>query len=266
MYLAVAAEARRRGKLFGGHVEQLTAIEASDAGASIIDHKQVRAGAGGMLALCIKPQGSLDRCQPVAERFRRNGTWWVPTWVLSFADNYFFTYQTATRYVANRLRDVAGKFWSDSLASGNWLRDIEIVDVPDSVQSMLSVVQRVGVPILAGTDAVQAYMRDLGMLPGFSLHAELAAYVLEGLTPLNALQSATINPAKMWHATDSLGTVATGKLADLVLLDADPLTDITNTTMIRAVVANGRYFDRVVLDSLLVEARTKTRPRVKKEP
>jgi imidazolonepropionase-like amidohydrolase len=82
-------------------------------------------------------------------------------------------------------------------------------------------------------------------------------YVAEGLTLLEALRAATLNPAKMLHATNSLGTVATGKLADLVLLDANPLADITNTTTIRAVVANGRYFDRAALDRLLSEARGK---------
>lgn len=81
--------------------------------------------------------------------------------------------------------------------------------------------------------------------------------VAEGLTPLTALQSATINPAKILHATDSLGTVASGKLADLVLLNANPLEDITNTTTIQAVMANGRYFDRVALDSLLAQVQAK---------
>jgi imidazolonepropionase-like amidohydrolase len=69
------------------------------------------------------------------------------------------------------------------------------------------------------------------------------------------LQSATLNLAKMLRGTDSLGIVAPGKLADLVLLDADPLADITNTMTIRAVVANGRYFDRAALDRLLADAR-----------
>lgn len=102
---------------------------------------------------------------------------------------------------------------------------------------------------------VQWYIENLGMIPGFALHAELAAYVAEGVTPLAALQSATINPAKALRLTDSLGTVAAGNLADLVLLDANPLDDITNTTMIRAVVANGRYFDRAALDGMLARAR-----------
>ena len=84
---------------------------------------------------------------------------------------------------------------------------------------------------------------------------ELALSVAEGLAPLHALQSATLNPAKMLHGTDSLGTVAPGKLADLVLLDADPLADITNTTTVRAVIANGRYFDRTALDRMMAKVR-----------
>jgi imidazolonepropionase-like amidohydrolase len=74
------------------------------------------------------------------------------------------------------------------------------------------------------------------------------------MTPLMALQTATLNPALALRATDSLGTVAAGKLADLVLLDVDPLADIYNTQKIRAVIANGRYFDRATLDGLLARA------------
>ena len=88
---------------------------------------------------------------------------------------------------------------------------------------------------------------------------QLVHYVTEGLTPLEALQAATLNPAKMLHGTDLLGTVAAGKLADLVLLDGNPLADITNTTTIRAVVANGRYYDRAALDSLLAEVRAEAK-------
>jgi len=85
---------------------------------------------------------------------------------------------------------------------------------------------------------------------GLSLHNELAFYVDGGLTPLEALRTATLNPAKYLHATDSVGSIAPGKLADLVLLNADPLTDIHNTTKIQAVVANERYFDRSALDEI----------------
>lgn len=121
--------------------------------------------------------------------------------------------------------------------------------VVDSLGYMY-VVRNAGLPVLAGTDT---YGKRL--TPGFSLHAELATYVAEGMTPLEALQTATLNPAKFLHGTDSLGTVGAGKLADLVILDANPLEDIVNTTTIRAVVANGRYFDREQLDMLLTQVR-----------
>ena len=116
--------------------------------------------------------------------------------------------------------------------------------------------QRLGLPILAGTDVSAFDSTTLRTKPpGVSLHGELALLAAEGFTPLTALQAATLDPAKMLGATDSLGTVTAGKLADLVLLDADPLADITNTTAIRAVVANGRYFDRAALDRIVAEVR-----------
>ncbi len=85
-------------------------------------------------------------------------------------------------------------------------------------------VQGVGLPILAGSDAI------CRGVTGFSLHAELAAFVAEGLTPWPPCRAPPFNPAKFLRGTDSLGTIAPGKLADLVLLDADPLADIANTT------------------------------------
>ena len=119
---------------------------------------------------------------------------------------------------------------------------------------------RTGLPIVAGTDDGVNGDRHtrLLLLPGYSLQAELAYYVAEGLTPLEALQTATLNPALSLHATDSLGTVAPGKLADLVVLDADPLADIGNISAIRAVVANGRYFDRAALDQLIAAVQVQT--------
>lgn len=74
-----------------------------------------------------------------------------------------------------------------------------------------------------------------------------------GLTALKALQTATLNPARVLGMTDSLGTVEAGKLADLVLLDADPLENIRNTQRIRAVVADGRLYRHADLDRLLAE-------------
>jgi hypothetical protein len=105
-----------------------------------------------------------------------------------------------------------------------------------------------GVVLLAATDV------GIPMLvPGISLHEELVLLVEAGLTPLEALRAATLNPARVLGSTDSLGTIEAGKLADLVLLDANPLADIGNTRRIRAVVADGRLYRRADLDRLLAE-------------
>jgi imidazolonepropionase-like amidohydrolase len=95
--------------------------------------------------------------------------------------------------------------------------------------------------------------------PGFSLHDELALLVRSGLTPLEALRTATYNPAEYFGSLDSLGTVSTGKLADLVLLDANPLVDIRNTRRISAVIANGHLFDSVARARLLSHVETALR-------
>jgi imidazolonepropionase-like amidohydrolase len=83
------------------------------------------------------------------------------------------------------------------------------------------------------------------------LHEELQRFVAAGFTPMEALQTATLNPAKFLGMEDRLGTVEKGKLADLVLLDANPLEDIRNTQKIEGVVVNGRYLSRGELDKML---------------
>lgn len=110
--------------------------------------------------------------------------------------------------------------------------------------------QRGGAPILAGTDTGQPYT-----FPGYDLHRELQLLVKAGLTPLQALRAATIVPAEYLDADESLGSVAQGRMADLVLLDADPLKDIHNTQKISAVVLGGKYLSRAKLDALLAHGR-----------
>ena len=99
-----------------------------------------------------------------------------------------------------------------------------------------------------------------GIIPGFSLQDELSFFVQAGFTPMEALQAAT-RPAKYLGLLDSLGTVERGKIADLVLLAANPLDDIRNTQKISAVIVNGRLMNRKMLDGLLkqVEATAKSK-------
>jgi len=103
-----------------------------------------------------------------------------------------------------------------------------------------------GVLLLAGTD-----VGIPALIPGISLHEELELLVAAGLSPLAALRTATINPARVLGLADSLGSIEEGRIADLVLLEADPLTDIRNTQRIRAVVADGRLYRRTDLDRLI---------------
>ena len=119
----------------------------------------------------------------------------------------------------------------------------------DTGATMTQTMQRTGVWLLAGTDVGLP-----NLFPGFSLHDELALLVEAGLTPLEALQAATRNTAQAIGLGDVLGTIEVGKLADLVLLDADPLAAITNTTRIAAVVANGRLLEEPDLQGLLLAA------------
>jgi imidazolonepropionase-like amidohydrolase len=133
------------------------------------------------------------------------------------------------------------------------------VDIATKMVALYSVhadlvgrLNRAGVPILAGSDTPNPFV-----YPGFSLHDELGLLVRSGLTPAEALRTATINPAIFLGVTDSLGTVARGKVADLVLLDANPLTDIANTKRIRAVIQGGRMLDRKALDEILASAESR---------
>jgi imidazolonepropionase-like amidohydrolase len=117
---------------------------------------------------------------------------------------------------------------------------------------MVNQMHKSGVPFLAGTDTAAG----VNVFPGFSLHQELEYFVKAGFTPLDSLQTATINPARFFGRTVDLGSVERGKLADLVLLDANPLDDIRNTQKIRAVVLAGRYFSREQLDAMLLGVET----------
>ncbi len=108
-----------------------------------------------------------------------------------------------------------------------------------------------GVKVMAGTDAGAPYV-----MPGFSLHDELKEYVSAGLSPMEALMTATRAPVEFLGELDAAGTIEQGKRANFVLLGANPLEDIENTTKISGVAVRGRYLDREALDSLLEGART----------
>ena len=119
---------------------------------------------------------------------------------------------------------------------------------------VLPMLRDAGIPILAGTDA--GYLNSFNY-PGIGLHDELDAYVEAGLTPAQALASATVTGPEFLGAADRFGAVSAGKVADILILDANPLNNIAATRAIHAVVLKGRLLDRAALDRLLADAKAR---------
>ncbi len=126
----------------------------------------------------------------------------------------------------------------------------------DVARRIMQSLHRAGATILAGTDAPMP-----GVYPGDALHEEIELLVAAGLTPAEALRAATLEPARFLGLSADSGSVEAGKRADLVLLDADPLSDIRNTRRIAAVFVDGRLLRRDALDALLAEAPPPANPK-----
>jgi dipeptidyl aminopeptidase/acylaminoacyl peptidase len=206
---------------------------------------------------------SEEKAAALFARFVKNGTWQVPTLTVLRAmaslDEPAFTNDARLKYMSpfvRRLWDPKNDFRLKNLTKEDYaFRKVQLKKQYDVVAAM----HKAHVKILAGTDVMNPYC-----FPGFSLHDELELLVREcRFTPLEAIQSATREPAEYLGRSGDLGTVEVGKLADLVLLNADPLVDIRNTTKIDSVVINGQLLRRTKLNGMLakVEAAWKERPK-----
>ena len=133
----------------------------------------------------------------------------------------------------------------------------------ERVAAVLPMLQEAGVTIMAGTDA--GFLNSFNY-PGTGLHDELALFVKEGLTPAQALSSATRAGPAWFDRLDRYGAIGSGKAADLVLLDRNPLEDIGATRAIRAVILRGTVHDRAALDRMLSETRAKVAEREESKP
>ena len=111
---------------------------------------------------------------------------------------------------------------------------------------LVNLMYEAGVPMGAGTDTPISFAA-----PGYSLHSELEMLVRAGLSPMEALEAATVRPAEFFGLSGEMGTIEEGRLADLVLLSRDPLDDITNTRSVQAVVSKGELLSREELDGLV---------------
>jgi imidazolonepropionase-like amidohydrolase len=267
-YFAIADEAKKQGLPFAGHVPfAVDAGEASDAGQRSMEHLNM------LLESCSTEEEELQkaeatwndentkemldtfdgqRCRRLFTKLAANHTWQVPTLV---ENRRYFDADVGHVIGDPRLRYIPAEeqgTWKPYLVRQTNLTNREKYLREREWEARLNLVaemRKAGVQFLAGTDVGNSYI-----FPGFSLHDELTLLVTAGLTPMEALQSATRNPAIFLGKLKEFGTIQNGKLADLVLLDANPLEDIRNTQKIRAVILNGRLFDRGELDKLLTQA------------
>jgi imidazolonepropionase-like amidohydrolase len=281
-YFALADEAKKRGITFAGHVPiSVSASEASDAGQKSIEHLE------GVLRACSTIETELrktlveavngakdtdqmraslvrvlsqtesraletysrEKAAALFARFAANGTWHAPTLVVYrgavFSNDSDFTNDPRLKYVRRDIRES----WKNQddfrlKESSGYFNKILF----QKRLELILVMHRAGVKMLAATDALGWYV-----FPGFSLHDELELFVDAGLSPMEALQTATRNPADYLGLIDMVGTVETGKKADLVLLEANPLENISNTKRISAVIVGGRLIPKASLEKMLLD-------------
>jgi imidazolonepropionase-like amidohydrolase len=193
-----------------------------------------------------------ERCTALLRKFAANGTWQTPTLFLNIREvrrpDLREDMREALRWVPAPNR-ADWEAWTKRVSGKKPDEAAAILRFADWQIQLVRRMNEEHVGLLAGTDVATTWT-----VPGFALHDELAMFVEAGLTPLEALRTATLNPARYFEKTNEFGSVAKGLLADLVLIDGDPLADIRNTRRILAVVANGRYLDRPALDAMLATA------------
>jgi imidazolonepropionase-like amidohydrolase len=253
-YFGILRAARRAGLTVAGHAPTVVGLgEASDSGQRSFEHSVVEQ---------VRRVLTTER-RALYHRLARNGSWYVPTLVVLSAP------RTADSAVVAMLDDDAGRvdsrrgWMAPSLVQ--WWR-IQVVERMqdtaaarrfarawrpgyDATLAIIRAMRAAGVPILVGTDA-----GSVMVFPGSSVHEEMALLVNDArLTPREALWSATLGPARYFGMERELGTIEAGKLADLVLLDADPLVDIRNTARIEAVVLRGELLDSMRRRQLMDE-------------
>lgn len=281
-YMAVADESKKQGIPFEGHVPlSITAEEASRAGQKSIEHMT------GILEACSSKRDEIlsasqadlaedeaaqkptfwgphvealrqtqlntyspDRANTLFAEFKNNGTWQCPTLTLlhslGYGDDPALARDPRLRFMPPSVKATwdPGKAYGETAAEFTFAKE-EF----ETERQIVSVMQQSGVGILAGTDTLNSFI-----FPGFSLHDELGYLAQAGLTPMEALQAATLNPARFMGREKDLGTIEAGKLADMVLLYANPLDDIANTKKIWAVIYNGKLYPREALDQMLEHA------------
>jgi len=271
---AIAEEARKQEIPFEGHVpDSVRGSEMSNAGMHSFEHLiGIFEGSSPLEDAFLKGDkteakflASYDpvRASALATLLAKNQTWQCPTLVWERGGNLIdvtdFSKDVRAKYVPAYWKDQTWKKFTEQVKQEFNTDDLETRK--KFTEKELEVVQflhKAGVPFLAGTDTPPGVY----IFPGFSLHEELQRFVAAGFTPLEALQTATLNPAHFFQMEDQFGAIEKGKIADLVFLDANPLEDIRNTEKVSGVILNGKFLSKADLQKVLqrVEESAKKEP------
>ena len=282
--LAILAETKNQGITVAGHISPaLSAVESANAGWRAIEHL----GSGiGILLDCSSDEASVraallrgegsppsplpptwsasqqsapfyqrvlasydnTKCQSVAQAFVKNETWNVPTLIRlrtqHFVESSAYRNDPNLIYVSRATRAA----WEAAAVTRTTFPASVITTFQQyyaQQQVLTKLLKQSGAKLLAGSDtATQANW----VIPGFSLHQEFRELAAAGLSPLEILQMTTLNAAEFMNRQSSMGTVDAGKNADLVVLDANPVSDVANLSKIAGVVLKGKYFSKAALD------------------
>jgi len=277
-YFAIAAEAKAIGVYLVGHAPTGVSVAAlSDSGMRSIEHfpgmlegcstreEELLKSSLDALAMPPGPRAlrsieirrmavdsfSAAKCAALAARFVKNGTWLSPT----------FMPGGGVRALSTRNADLAKYVFAPLRA--RWMQQAAAAPEPavPSAQEqelaklvearrleIMAIMRKGGVQFVVGTDAGGAWR-----IPGRSLHEGLVEMTKAGLTPMEAIVAATSSSARLLGREKEIGTVQVGRLADLVVLNANPLQQIENTRTVNAVVVNGQLLDRKALDDMLAQ-------------
>lgn len=260
---AVAGTAKTLGIPFAGHVPADVGVKrALQAGIATIDHldgymqsllpphEDPSGGFEGFFGLLLANQAEESKIGPIVEATRLAGTWNVPTQSLfvhvvaeesssnmsARPEMRYMPEATVRQWAASKDRVTSDHEYSPDTAN----RAIEIR------QRIIKALQTSGAGLLLGSDSPQVFN-----VPGFSIHRELQYLVDAGLSPYEALLTGTVNPAQFFGRADVAGTIEVGREADLVLLDANPLNDISASRRVHGVMLRGRWISSVERDQML---------------
>ncbi len=265
-FMAIAATANKLGIPFAGDVPSDVGVPAAlEAGIATIDHfegymqtlisphEAPSGGLGGFFGLLLAAHADETRIAAIAAATAEAGVWNVPT--ESLFENFANDVAPEDMRRWPEMKYVSAATVSQWVDAKQQFLDDEEFDIElglraiDLRRKLIMALHQAGAGLLLGSDSPQRFN-----VPGFALHRELSILVAAGLSPYEALRTGTVNPAIFFGTEAELGTIEVGKIADLVLLDQNPLSDIENIRRVHGTMLRGRWVSRPQLDVVFARA------------